>query len=252
MVSKTISGGSIPSTGANERLKMNVNLLFPILVTDDYYYDHLKFKKIFLENAFKHMSEDGYSSESTGNVDIHLDPAFEKFFKFVAGNIKQYINTMNVDPEIFDYSLVKSWLNITKESDNPIHNHADAHISFSYYVNIPKNIQKNFVMYRPDDTADLYKGFLNFNIKEHNVVNSSTWRIPPVEGQIIVFPSKLEHSVMSNDQKDPIVAKDEGSKTVDDLLERRICIAGDFILTHKNKTTQYLGLQPIKNWRIFN
>jgi hypothetical protein len=107
-------------------------------------------------------------------------------------------------------------------------------------------------MYRPDDTADLYKGFLNFNIKEHNVVNSSTWRIPPVEGQIIVFPSKLEHSVMSNDQKDPIVAKDEGSKTVDDLLERRICIAGDFILTHKNKTTQYLGLQPIKNWRIFN
>jgi hypothetical protein len=231
---------------------MNANLLFPILVTDDYYYDHLKFKKIFLENAFTHMSEDGYSSESTGNVDIHLDPAFERFFKFVSNNVKQYIHTMGIDPEIFDYSLVKSWLNITKETDNPIHNHADAHISFSYYINIPKDVQKNFVMYRPDDTAELYKGFLDFNIDYHTLINSITWRIPPVEGQIIVFPSKLKHSVMPDNHKEPIIAKDEGSKTVDDLLERRICIAGDFILTHKNKTNQYLGLQPIKNWKIFS
>jgi hypothetical protein len=107
-------------------------------------------------------------------------------------------------------------------------------------------------MYRPDDTAELYKGFLDFNIDYHTLINSITWRIPPVEGQIIVFPSKLKHSVMPDNHKEPIIAKDEGSKTVDDLLERRICIAGDFILTHKNKTNQYLGLQPIKNWKIFS
>ena len=231
---------------------MNVNLLFPILVTDDCYYDHLKFKKIFLENVFNHMTKDGYSNEHTGNVDLHLDPAFEKFFKFVSNSVKQYIHTMDIDPEIFDYSLVKSWLNITKETDNPIHNHADAHISFSYYVNVPKEAQKDFVMYRPDDTSDLYRGFLLFNIEQYNLVNSTTWRFTPFESQIIVFPSKMSHSVMARDHDKPITMMDEGSKTVDDLLEKRICIAGDFILTHKNKTKQYLGLQPIKNWKIFS
>jgi hypothetical protein len=117
---------------------------------------------------------------------------------------------------------------------------------------VPKEAQKDFVMYRPDDTSDLYRGFLLFNIEQYNLVNSTTWRFTPFESQIIVFPSKMSHSVMARDHDKPITMMEEGSKTIDDLLEQRICIAGDFILTHKNKTKQYLGLQPIKNWKIFS
>jgi hypothetical protein len=38
---------------------------------------------------------------------------------------------------------------------------------------------------------------------------------------------------------------------VEQLKNKRISIAGDFMLTHKNKTSQFLGLQPIKNWKTY-
>jgi hypothetical protein len=48
----------------------------------------------------------------------------------------------------------------------------------------------------------------------------------------------------------PIVS-DPGVKTTDDLIDRRICIASDVLLTYKEKSAKSLGVQPVSNWRKF-
>ncbi len=225
--------------------------LFPTLITEGVNDDHVAFKQLFINNVHNHMTTDGRSDESTGNVDIHTDTNFTDFFKFVADNVRDYVATMGINPELFDYNLVKSWLNVTKESDNPIHDHADAHVSFSYYVNIPTDVEKFIVFYNPHDTNSLYHGMTNFNVDSFNAFNSQTWSFNPREGTIYVFPGKLKHSVMSNGHAEPVISPEVGSKNSADLMTKRITIAGDFLLTHKEKTSQFLGLQPVKNWRQF-
>jgi hypothetical protein len=227
---------------------MTTHSLFPTLITERSNDNHATFKKVFVNNVHKHMTEDGRSDESTGHVDIHTDPGFKEFFTFIADSVREYVSTLNIDPDTFEYNLVKSWLNTTTESDNPIHDHADAHVSFSYYVNIPEGLEKFLVFYRPHDTNSLYNGMLNFNINEHNAFNASTWKLRPEEGKVFVFPSSLKHSVLAPHHDEPVFVPEMGTV---DVMSRRICIAGDFLLTHKHKTTQFLGLQPVKNWRTF-
>ena len=40
-------------------------------------------------------------------------------------------------------------------------------------------------------------------------------------------------------------------KSLEDAKEHRIAIAGDIILTYKEKAAKPLGLQPKRNWRTF-
>lgn len=232
---------------------MNIYPLFPVLVTENMALEHQEFKDIFLKNIFKHLNSAGHSNESTGHVSIHKDTEFSKFFDFVIVSIKEYISTLKIDPKVFNYSFVKSWFNITKNSDNPIHDHDDAHISFTYYINTPKNILKDFVVYNyKNNTNSLYAGMLRVcEISEYNIFNSTSWKIPTEEGKLLIFPSSLTHSVISVDHQNPVVINEPGCKNIDQLMHSRIAIAGDIILTYKEKSNKHLGLQPISNWLTY-
>jgi hypothetical protein len=77
------------------------------------------------------------------------------------------------------------------------------------------------------------------------------------EGDIFLFPSKLGHAVVAGgaDITEGDAAKlfkqEEPIKSVDTLNKFRVVIAGDMVLTHKEKTAINLGLQPVTNWRTF-
>jgi hypothetical protein len=65
------------------------------------------------------------------------------------------------------------------------------------------------------------------------------------EGKVIVFPSRLDHMTTVFDGNDDITAD------VDVIKKRRISISGDFLITYKKPKHVAMGLQPVKNWRIF-
>jgi hypothetical protein len=70
----------------------------------------------------------------------------------------------------------------------------------------------------------------------------------PGEGDLFIFPSSLNHSVkyeFNRGYYEPPI------KSIEDVKMKRICIAGDILLTHKELTTNPLGIQPIENWRHF-
>jgi len=229
---------------------MKTHELFPTVVCSWDYPEQDEFAATFYANIFKYMTPDGFSSEFTGHVNIHHEESFGHLFLFATQCLKQYISQLNVDPEMFDLNIVKTWMNITKDRQTPIHSHADANYSFTYYINIPKDIPKPLRFYNNEASThnanDGYYCMSKFNSSEWNNYNSYTWQFEPQEGQLFVFPANLVHDTVG-----VVLGKESGTKTVDELKQSRICIAGDFLLTYKVPTAKATGIQPVSNWRIF-
>jgi hypothetical protein len=218
--------------------------MFPSLILEKNNPDSDEVKTSVESSIFNHISEDGWAGEPSGFVTLHLDPAFDKLFKFVAIAVNDYIARMYVDPNDFDCYIVKTWANITKNDPNPIHNHADAHLSFVYYVNIPDFAKNPILFHNHANRHQLFPGFTGWNSKEWDMLNSGTWRFFPAEGNVMVFPATMNHETVG----DPSGPADTGVNTLDELRQHRVSIAGDIILTYKKTSKNPLGLQPVTNW----
>ena len=220
--------------------------LFPTLVGEFHYDKKDDFKNRFFGRVLHHMDESGYSMETTGNVNIHLDDELSDLFDFAASNAFQYLKTMEVNDE-FDLNLVKTWLNIITDFHTPYHNHQDAHLSFVYYVQIPEGMNKpvNFAIHEKPN--ELFHGMTNSNMIKWNMWNSPTWFFNPVEGQMFMFPGKLYHYTSGEGSGSP----DKPVKQLDDLKPRRISIAGDFVLTYKKRIGRAYGIMPVSNWKVY-
>lgn len=223
--------------------------LFPVLVGSDSYSEHEEFKKAFFDNIHKYTREDGITGEASGHVDLHTNPDFEKFFQYVSGVCNEYVSKLVGTEDIWDLWLVKTWFS---DFNVPMHDHADAHLSFVYYVNVPEEKNDPIHFFQPKGHLnDLTNGmFLPTPtipaVKEHNHYNCSAVTYPALEGNLLIFPSKLYHAVESHKTFKPTVTiKGESA------IMRRISLAGDFILTFKENTARSMGLQPISNWRKF-
>lgn len=226
---------------------MIAHALFPVLVGEFHYPDHEKLKGIFMRDGLKYFNEDGYSQESTGHVSIHHEPDFEELYAFISNCVREYLDALRVDDN-FDINVVKSWLNVLEKRSTPKHAHRDAHLSITYYVSTPENHKQNIVFYNYDPNMEPFAGCImhNNSRNEWNIFNSYSWSFEPKQGTVFVFPAQMMHETNGG----PLVA-DSGVKTVDDLKNRRICIASDVVLTYKEKAAKSLGLQPVSNWRKF-
>ena len=222
--------------------------LFPTLIGEWKHPEPEIVKQALFSRIFHHVDERGYSMETTGNVDLHLDEAFDPLFSFAAGCASEYLDTLKLDRGVFDLNLVKTWLNIITEFHTPPHNHQDAHLSFVYYVQIPEGLDKPVYFSCEHKPNELFYGMTNANILEWNIHNSPTWFFKPQEGQLLMFPGKLYHHTGGYGSGQP----DTGCKTLDDLKPRRISIAGDFLLSYNRKIGRAYGIQPVSNWRTFN
>jgi len=224
--------------------------LFPTLVAEDFNPNNDVFKEIFFKNVFKHFT-DGYSHEGTGALDLQTDPNLQPIYEYATLKAKEYVAKLEVNPDMYDFNIVKSWLNCTSRDDNPVHSHADAHFCFAYYVNVPTNIEKSIRFFQPNHPNNLYAGMLDLNVTNYNVFNSLSWGLLPKEGTIFLFPGHLKHHVSNDVNKKPTLGSEPPVNSVEDLYSRRISIVGDIVLTFKEKTALPLGIQPVKNWRSF-
>jgi hypothetical protein len=231
-------------------------LLFPTLITQEEYDKKELFKETVFRNIHKSLSSDGYSHERTGHVTLHHEEEYSDLFKFVTSCAKRHIEALGIDPSIYAYNVVKTWFNITKTKNNPKHSHADAHLSFAYYVNTPQEAKKMLCFFAKHPANRLYEGMLS-NVHTYNVANADSWSFPTTEGQLFMFPAATEHAVISSkdDIGDSHIANvfgaDEPLTNVADAPSFRIVIAGDIILTHREKAAVNLGLQPVENWKTF-
>jgi len=221
--------------------------LFPTLVCQFKYDKHEEFRNTFYRDVWNHMTPEGFSAEFTGHVAIHHEPSFEPLFRYAVSCAKQYTQRLHID-DVFEFNVVKTWLNIKKDSSTPTHAHGDAHISFTYYVNIPDDFTRPIRFYNYERRHEPYPGSIRWNNSNGiwDQLNSMTWQFEPTQGDLFVFPATLTHDTIGK-QMDSM----EGATDVEGLNKNRICLAGDILLTYKQSAAKPLGLQPIENWKRF-
>jgi uncharacterized protein (TIGR02466 family) len=96
-------------------------------------------------------------------------------------------------------NLANFWFNINKYKDfNLEHDHPGSILSGVYYVKTPKN--SGNLIFKNNNNRDLY--LPDDRLIEYNILNSSSYFLPPQENCLHIFPSWLIHYVEPNLSKE--------------------------------------------------
>jgi len=221
--------------------------LFPTLVSEFHNPSHETFKEIFLERFHLHCNAQGESNENTSHVDLHQDPHFSPLFEFIFKCLRLHLKELALDPEIQQMYLVKSWLSISRKEHAPIHNHADAHMAFVYYVNIPTDFTPHKLCFLSTKPNEYYPNIFSHNALDWNPYNCNNSSFVPCEGMALFFPAKLFHYTGNGNEKTPDPSIQD-HYSISGINNMRVCLAGDLIFTYKKIEGKSFGLMPVSNW----
>jgi len=128
-------------------------------------------------------------NHTSKNTYVLEHPSLLHIKKFILEKVNYYIfNIINPINKITPY-ITQSWLNITSEGEyHHNHEHSNSILSGVFYVSADKNFDSIRFFKAEYDTIQLPK-------KEYNLFNSTSWLFPVETGELILFPSRLEHCV---------------------------------------------------------
>jgi uncharacterized protein (TIGR02466 family) len=209
-----------------------VHEIFPLIVYQGTIDCHEEFKQNHL-NTLRDYWFDGYQNESpegSGRIFLHLKSEYSQFFKSLKKNIDEYMQHLNVDHELLDYHIIKSWVGYHKDDTTPSvtqHFHNESNISFVYYLKtddssdrfcVSQTKNRNEVAGGLFETADKKNTLIGFNR-----YNCNYYTITPIEGSVLLFPSDLTHFTQKFTER----------------TNERVVIAGDIRITLKPEHPHY-------------
>jgi uncharacterized protein (TIGR02466 family) len=108
-----------------------------------------------------------------------------KFDKYIQIYFNEIIRPKN---KIKPY-ITQSWINYTKEDQyHHAHAHPNSLISGVFYIDVNNKTDRIKFFRKNEDTIKIYS-------EDYNIFNSESWWIPVKNGDLILFPSHLQHSV---------------------------------------------------------
>lgn len=223
--------------------------VFPTLLGEFRYDNQPAFKDIFMQHYEKYGKylDTGLfvTGEAEGVNRLHHEPAFADFYSWIGKCVIEYLTALNLNLDNFHIILAKSWLSFCEYKFGgsvPPHNHADHHLSFVYYVDSPEGCDTiNFRDNRVPMNEPFYGSFDHNLGKPPNTFGPNKYNDPgyylhPIDGQLIIFPSKLDHFTMK-------LGEYEGY---------RRCIAGDFLLVYKDVNNHNpFGMYREQYWKFY-
>ena len=163
---------------------------------------------------------------------LHTDKRFVKIYNEINKGIKDYLNELHYDLNLFEVYITKSWATLsTKEQFISFHRHMSSHYSFVYYPQAEDQGNLFFI----DDEA--HKVGINvpkrdpyFNKWDTN--NFAKAEYPATTGNLVIFPSMLFHETGQNNKDKP-----------------RISISGDVMLTMKEGIKSEHNIPSPSTWK---
>ena len=147
-----------------------------------------KINKIRKEKGRKISNLTGYQSN-----DLKIDSTFLSFKRLIETKSNNLAKQIGLKDNLILNNL---WININKFKDvNDLHNHPHSILSGCFYIKVPKN--SGAIVFKTP-SAPLVDIYWRNHLKNFTVYNSPFWKIFPVEKQLLIFPSWLEHSVEPN------------------------------------------------------
>lgn len=231
-------------------MSCQLHFMFPTAVASFRSDNHEQYRKAFNDcmphHCIPHESGAGLiSGESSGKVYVHTDEALAGLFGFVSRCVGEYLDQLAFDRSRVDINIVKTWISATNSATvTPVHLHATSHLSFVYYMSMPKEADAIAfeILKSPNEPYDgAFGGSTQRQrslVLERNALNANQFVLPVEEGQLLVFPSHLLHGTVK--------IGDMGDET-------RISLAGDVLLVFNEEAPNYAtGVFDPRTWRVFN
>jgi len=179
--------------------------IYKLFPTPIFHLEVENFKKlnIELENYIldlKKKNENGQKKSNQGGwhspfFDQKNDGTPKKFTDIAQGFLKKiFIDEMGWEYNPDKVKITVMWSIVNKKgSFNIQHNHPNAYLSAVYYVNVPEN-SGNIKFFDPREQKNIRYP----KIKNYTDASAVIAEITPKEGDLLIFPAYLYHSVDEN------------------------------------------------------
>jgi uncharacterized protein (TIGR02466 family) len=132
---------------------------------------------------------DNKGNLTSKNASVLNLPELENLKNFFQNSINTYVKNIN-KPESLEIYITQSWVNMTTEKQNHHrHDHPNSFLSGVFYVNVDPAVDK-IVFHRKELVFPLV-----VEPQQFDVLNSDSWSINVNNGDLLLFPSTLEHEV---------------------------------------------------------
>lgn len=123
------------------------------------------------------------------NTYILLNESLYDLRDFFTNSIEEYVNSIYNPLTPLNIRITQSWANYTSPGQyHHKHQHFNSFISGVFYFKT-NNATDVIHFY-----SDRYQQ-LDILPKEYNMYNSGRWRLPAIQGRLMLFPSHLTHTV---------------------------------------------------------
>ena len=103
--------------------------------------------------------------------------------------LAKYVEAVYAPSEPFKLDITQSWTNYTNQNEfHHKHSHPNSMVSGVFYVSANEETDKIHFFRKETDTFRIYT-------ENYNPFNSVAWWFPVKTGELIMFPSYLEHMV---------------------------------------------------------
>ena len=152
------------------------------------YLTNQEFERINENNGYvtknKYVLNDSFLTNIKKEILNHLN-------KFMYENLKVNKN--------FTFKMLNSWSTKHLKNDfSQIHLHNNCVISGVLYLKVNKN-SGNLLFHKNNYWRNIFQKSIDVSFDEYNEINGDYWYITPTIGNIILFPSFLEHSTTKNE-----------------------------------------------------
>lgn len=144
---------------------------------------------------------DGYISADTHILE---NPKLVSVKQQVLYHVKRYLyDIIQLDQSIEPYFL-NSWTMVhTSGHHAPRHKHRNSMVSGVLYIHCDE--QSGAIVFDKGDINNALTDSFHYPFSERNVFNSGVWKILPLPGDVVLFPSQTFHSVEpSNSDKERV------------------------------------------------
>ena len=116
----------------------------------------------------------------------------------IDSGISEYMTHLGVDMTKISMNITTSWVNQYSKGDNTHqHSHSNSIISGVYYLeDCDETAPIQF--HRAPGYVNLWPNTINLPIRTHNALNIDVITVIPKQGELIMWPSHLAHSVPPN------------------------------------------------------
>ena len=152
-----------------------------------------------------------WTGDLNGAWQLHHDPRFQPLIAELSGHAWTYLERLGFERRALALHLQRCWP-VVSEVGQVVgrHHHPNAHISGVYYLNGDGSGRSGCLRFFPPVPANElvpglavgHGGPIRQASEEARLWNAPCWDLAPRAGLLVLFPSRIDHAVLENEDPD--------------------------------------------------